>query len=518
MGRSTLLPHVVFLLTSSALTRFAPSPLTKARKPSQRRSFKAPSIALFAICAVALTLASSASAGDTVLYNFNEFAAQPYSTPVSDEYGNLYGTTLYGGDYGCNADTGCGTVFVLCAPNVAIGADVYPCVTGNPSWEEHLLWSFAGGNDGAYPIASVFFLATHNRAPFTLYGTTYYGGKSRCNDGNQLGCGTVFELCAPRNNGGCGGVKKWTERIVHSFTGGRTDGSYPYAAVITDGSGSLFGTTVYGGGRGNCAIENSNNYCGTVFKLKGGAPWTFPETIFHRFTGAIPNCTPYLPGGCDGSNPYGALCCSPSEKAHGVPYFYGTTFTGGDPNVQVGTVFSVKNQFPYVEEELYNFADSPDGANPTAGVIVYPRFNGCSKTLVTCLVGTTSAAGRYNGGMVFLLNMAGPPWTENVLYPFRAGFDGAIPVAGVTLDAPNGYLFGTTLEGGNAGMGMVFELMPRLHGYWPEIRLYSFSGGSADGANPYSGVIFDPPIAQHTLYGTTTAGGMDSVGVVYSVP
>jgi len=488
----------------------------------QGTGFRDAASVVFAICAVVLCSAPSAWPADTVLYDFNGLAAAPYSTLISDQYGNLYGTTLYGGDYNCNADSGCGTVFVLCAPNVPGNSDLYPCTTGNPLWEEHELHNFAGGKDGAYPFGSVLFLGAGSRGAFTLYGTTYYGGQSQCNDGVELGCGTVFELCAPHNDGGCGGANKWTERVVHSFTGGKKDGSYPFAGVITDGSGSLFGTTVYGGGKGNCKIEmeNANDYCGTVFMLKGGRPWTFRETIFHRFTGARPACTPYVPAGCDGANPYAGLCCN---TQYGVSYFYGTTFTGGDPNAQVGTMFSVKNATPFVETELYNFRASSgeDGANPTADVILYPKYFGCST--IICLVGSASAGGPYNGGIVFELKQNGPPWTEQVLYPFclKGCGDGAVPFAGLIVDA-DGNLYGTTTQGGNlqncggVGCGTVFDLEPRNgRGYWPERVLNSFAGSLADGANSYAGVTFGPP---PEVYGTTIEGGSNGAGIAYSVP
>jgi hypothetical protein len=455
---------------------------------------------------------------DTVLYNFSgapRDGAESYSTPVYDLYGNLYGTTAFGGTGNCFNNAGCGTVFVLCAPKVPGNKDVLPCKPGNQHWQEHLLYSFTGGKDGAVPKSSLLFMGAGSRKPLTLYGTTYYGGQSKCNDGAGTGCGTVFELCAPSSSGGCGRGNAWTERVVHSFTAGRIDGAYPHAAVITDGLGNLYGTTVYGGGKGTCPISGTNNFCGTVFMLKGGAPWTFPEKVFHRFTGAILGCTPYMPvpAGCDGANPYAALCCTPSKLHQGFLYLYGTTVVGGDPNQQVGTVFEVKTVAPFVEKETYNFGANPDGANPYAGVIF-----GNNNRNNDSLYGNTVAGGKYNEGIAFELTPAGPPFLETVLYNFCPSgncVDGANPIASFIWDANGSSLLGTTFQGGE-GNGTVFELSPPG---WRDFVLYDFVGAPDDGVNPWGGVMFDLPVSgQKELYGTTLTGGLNNLGIVYSVP
>ena len=104
----------------------------------------------------------------------------------------------------------------------------------------------------AYPYAGLIFDAAGN-----LYGTTYYGGIH--------GAGTVFEL-SPTAGGG------WTEKVLHSFGSG-TDGQCPYAGLIFDAAGNLYGTTDGGGIHGG----------GTVFELTptGGGGWT--EKVLHSF-------------------------------------------------------------------------------------------------------------------------------------------------------------------------------------------------------------------------------------------
>jgi len=87
--------------------------------------------------------------------------------------------------------------------------------------------------------------------------------------GGSSGLGSVFELKLS------GGV--WTETLLYSFAGGTTDGEYPvYSPLVFDAAGNLYGTTEYGGSSCNC---------GTVFELtKSGSTWK--ETILHAFLGS----------------------------------------------------------------------------------------------------------------------------------------------------------------------------------------------------------------------------------------
>ena len=62
----------------------------------------------------------------------------------------------------------------------------------------------------------------------SLYGTTTYGG-------GASGAGVVFKVDTSGN-----------ETVLYSFTGG-ADGANPYAGVIRDPAGNLYGTTTSGG-------------------------------------------------------------------------------------------------------------------------------------------------------------------------------------------------------------------------------------------------------------------------------
>jgi hypothetical protein len=135
-------------------------------------------------------------------------------------------------------------------------------VTTSLAATEKVLHSFSD-KSGALPDSSVIFDVVGN-----LYSTTAYGGSGSCNGG----CGTVFEL-TPKATG------RWTETVLHRFTSSAKDGHYPYAGLVFDASGNLYGTPAFGGG-GSCP-----DGCGSVFELtpKAGGGWT--EKLLHSFSG-----------------------------------------------------------------------------------------------------------------------------------------------------------------------------------------------------------------------------------------
>src|SRR5258708_1755508 len=120
------------------------------------------------------------------------------------------------------------------------------------------------------------------------------------------------------------------------------------------------------------------------------------------------------------------------------------------------------------------------------------------------LYGTTTAGGSSGNGTVFKLvkpTVVGGGWKEQVLYSFGTGTDGAVPVAGVILDA-SGNLYGTTSAGGTYGYGTVFQLKRSTKSY-TEIILHEFALGT-DGGVPYAGLVMD---SKGTLYGAASDGG-----------
>ena len=329
----------------------------------------------------------------------------------------------------------------------------------------------------------------------------------------------------------------WKEKVLYNFNNNGTDGYYPLAGLIFDGSGNLYGTTSDGGtgieqwgtvfeltpagtetvlynfcSQPNCADGNTpytglifdaagNLYgttseggtgcypvgCGAVFQLTptGGGGWT--EAVLHSF-----NHT-------DGEEPWGLIFDTAGN-------LYGTTDTGGGSgcnNVGCGTLFELTpdGSGGWTATVLYYFCSQtncPDGAWPNAGLIIDAAGN---------LYGTTSAGGTgcnpYGCGTVFKLSPTeGGGWTETVLHRFGGGTDGLGPSAVVIFDAA-GNLYGTTEGGGAYNNGTAFELTPTAGAGWSTKILHSFGSGT-DGAAPYSGLIFD---AAGNLYGTTENGG-----------
>jgi uncharacterized repeat protein (TIGR03803 family) len=362
---------------------------------------------------------------------------QPYGGVVFDHAGNLYGTTQFGGAHAQ------GTVFRL--THTTLG------------WRETLLHSFAGGNDGAVPIGGVILDGAGN-----LYGTTSSGGDPACQ------CGNVFEL-TPSGTG-------WTKSTLHNFTGG-SDGAYPGTGLVFDGTGNLYGTTVYGGypTKSQCIATAG---CGTVFKLTPAvAGWT--ELVVHRFSGY------------DGNQPWASL----TVDANGF-VCCGTTYLGG--GYGVGTAFTLG-----IDRHSFN-TTSAAGSHPLGSLISDSAHN---------LYGTTSKS-PAGAGVVFKLTPApnGPYFNTYMLHSFT-GSDGGSPVAGLIFDGA-GNLYGTTTTGGASSgyAGTVFKLT--LSGSrWTETLLHSFTGGN-DGADPYAGVVFDQA---GNLYGTTLRGGAHGAGVVFEV-
>jgi uncharacterized repeat protein (TIGR03803 family) len=209
----------------------------------------------------------------------------------------------------------------------------------------------------------------------------------------------------------------------------------------------------------------------------------------------------------DGNSPRAGLVLAPSGMA------YGTTLFGGSSNS--GTVYQltpVSGTEKWSESVIYNFAGSPDGANPAGSLILGTGG---------VLYGTTIAGGSANAGTVFQLtppSVPGGAWTETVVYNFAGAPDGAAPHAGLLLGA-GGALYGTTAEGGAvsaacaSGCGTIFALTPPPSpgAAWTETVLHAFAG--ADGANPFASLVAGPG----GLYGTAPNGGSSGFGVVFAL-
>jgi uncharacterized repeat protein (TIGR03803 family) len=377
-------------------------------------------------------------AQEKVLHNFGNVpdGATPDSSLIFDAAGNLYGTTAGGGGHGY------GTVFEL-TPVAGRG------------WSEKILHNFNhDGVDGESPAAGLVMDSVGN-----LYGTTF--------DGGAFGYGTAFEIKLQAGN--------WTEEILHSFNNNGSDGYWPYARLILDASGNLYGTT-YGGGP---------NGGGTAFELVPAARGPWQEMVLHAFSTT----------GGDGFYPEAELIFDSAGN------LYGTTYEGGS-SAYGGTVFELSpdHDGQWTETVLRN-CNSADGWGPRSGVILDSAGN---------LYGSTQYLGTAaSGGTVFELTPAPDgTWTNRVLQNFTSSSDGTYPF-GPVLDAV-GNLYGAANHGGTYGAGVVFKLSSNKRG--TEKILLNFDGKG--GYGPSAGVILD---RQGNLYGTASAGGAYGSGVVFEI-
>jgi uncharacterized repeat protein (TIGR03803 family) len=263
---------------------------------------------------------------ETVLYSFTgkPDGANPQAALIMDARGILYGTTSAGGA------NGNGTVFRL-APKKKGG-----------KWREKVLYSFGSSNDGTVPVAPVTLDAAGN-----LYGTASAGG--------TYGYGTVFQL-KPSKSG-------WTENVLYNFQM-LTDGGVPYAGLIFDPSGNLYGAATDGGA--------GTNGGGTIFELTPSANgWTF--TVLYA-----------LPGwGISGT--YRTFLMDASGN------IYATTHCDGNNNA--GTVYKLTpSNGSWTYTSLYVFTGGSDGLYSFSNLVVDKQGN---------LYGTTNLGGANGFGVVF---------------------------------------------------------------------------------------------------------------------
>jgi len=388
-------------------------------------SIRSPTSIFAVAIAASLLAAPTRAASESVVHPFQGGAndgAEPYAGLI---YVNnmFYGTTEYGGTGAC--PLGCGTVFSMTSAGVV-----------------KLLHSFGSTPDGAYPVSGLI------EVNGTLFGTTSAGGK--------YSVGTVFSIAPTGSNykvlysfegvdgdGGApyaglvnvngtlygtteGGGKKdagtmfsittsGTEKVLYPFQGGTKDGLSPVASLINV-SGTLYGTTVYGG---------SSNY-GTVFSL---------TTAGHR------NWIYSFKGGTkDGEAPRASLI-------HVGGKLYGITELGGAKGG--GTLFSVTTAGK--ETLVQSFGGSGIGINPVGSLI----------SVSGTFYGTTVGGGTYSAGTVFKATNT----SLSTLHSFSGGSsDGATPQAGLV--NAGGTLYGTTTVGGGSGChdfgcGTVFKVTPK---------------------------------------------------------
>jgi uncharacterized repeat protein (TIGR03803 family) len=188
----------------------------------------------------------------TVLHSFTggSDGGAPMASLIMDEVGNLYGTTFVGGDLECTlqGEKGCGVVFKL-----------------DRFGKETVLHAFTGKDDGAFPLGGGVALVAD--ADGNFYGAAGYAGAfgGQC---GIYGCGTVFKLDK---------TGKFT--VLHAFSKDGTEGETPNGALVLDPAGNLYGTTQTGGAAGNY---------GTVFEVSRTGKLTVLYSLNGGSEGATP--------------------------------------------------------------------------------------------------------------------------------------------------------------------------------------------------------------------------------------
>jgi uncharacterized repeat protein (TIGR03803 family) len=400
------------------------------------------------------------------------------------------------------------------------------------------LHSFTNGPDGSYPLAGL----TMDRGG-NLYGTTTTSGlQNHC---APFGCGTVFKM-SYRNSA-------WLFSTLYSFQGGN-DGATPTARVVIGPDGALYGTTIYGGGQGDC--HGNNPHCGTVFKLQPPpgicrdvlCPWA--ETILYSFQGGADGADPEgdiifdaagniygttanggsfvgdycqvngcgvvyelspssggwtetvlhaFMGGTDGWAPNGGVIRDAAGNLYGTTSEGGSTCAGSG----CGTVFELSpSQGGWTETVLYSFLfDDPNGDYPDAGLTMGSAGH---------IYGATTTNGTAGGGTIFELASNGASWTFSTIYDLVGTFGGG-PVGALTLDA-SGDLYGAARYDGANNVGSIFKLTPS-NGSWAYTDIYDFSPPNESGWL-YDGLVLGP---QGTIFGTSYHGGTFNYGEVFEI-
>jgi uncharacterized repeat protein (TIGR03803 family) len=381
--------------------------------------------------AVALILVGSALAAPKykVLHAFGagKDGGGLWGSLVFDMKGNLYGTTSGGGLYGY------GTVFQLTPRS-------------DGKWAETLLHSFKNDDsDGDDLNSGLTFDAAGN-----LYGTTSAGGGPDT-------YGTVFEMKLSSRG--------WVLNVIHRFSLHDRAGGSPYAGVLMDKAGGLYGVA-YG-----------------AFELLPG-PNGWREAVLHQFTGR----------NGDGEDAFAGLIMD------AVGNLYGTTEHGGTSKLcggGCGTVYELqRTSSGWKEHILHDFGTGDDDmALPGVGALVLDSAGN--------LYGT-AGGGASRAGVAFRVTRSPDGhWKTTIQYAFTGGANGDQPGAGVVMDN-TGNLYGTTIAGGDpkCQCGVVYKLAPQANGKWKYTVLHTFVG--SDGAQPDANLILD---SKGNLYGTTATGG-----------
>jgi uncharacterized repeat protein (TIGR03803 family) len=311
------------------------------------------------------------------------------------------------------------------------------------------------------------------------------------------------------------GSPAWAQElsVLSSFAASAANvASSPNSSLVEDSSGNFYGTTSAGGTSGS----------GTVYKIAPDGT----VSVLHSFGGTVT-----LGSTSASTSIMSSSSSSSSSGATTADSFSGITIvvsSGGTLTLGSGTVGNgyggtgtvvISGGTLTVNNPGGNYlgvlgssggtttsATVADGSYPTGNIIL--ASNGY-------LYGTTPTGGPGGGGIVYKLSTSG---SYTIIGIFTAGTgtstsntaaSGFYPVGGV-IQGKDLNLYGTTSQGGDNGLGVVFEIQLSTNTY---SVIHDFTSGG-DAANPYTALVQD---TQGNLYGTTAKGGTAGWGTVYKI-
>jgi RHS repeat-associated protein len=472
--------------------------------------------------------------GYSTLYSFTggPDGTNPYAGLAQGTDGRLYGTASGGGA------NGFGDVF-------AINADGTSFVT---------LYSFSGQNDGGFPVAGL-----SEGAGGQLYGTSLGGAN---------GNGTVFSVHTD-------GTKFAT---IYSFAGGN-DGSDPYAGLVQGIDGQLYGTTYDGGAnkKGTIfSVHTDGTAFTTLYSFSGYGDGAFPQDKLIQGTDGRFYGTTFLGGSSNVGSVYAVSSQTTIAGTNAVltvdatgsgPLSYQWQFNGVNISGATSATLTLSNVGASNAGSYTVVVSNPGGSvtgtaatltvtlppppaapvfSPAAGNYTSAQSVTITSTHATSIYYTTdgsqptTSSSYYSGPIPITatttfnaigVNLGGSSpvasGTYNVniplptitvqpqiaaltpIYTFTGINDGSIP-AGKLIQGTDGRLYGTTNGGGLNGFGTVFAVNSDGTGF---TTLHTFTGGN-DGANPAAGLV---QAANGLLYGTTSKGGANNFGTIFSL-
>jgi len=299
--------------------------------------------------------------------------------------GNLIGTTIAGGPGPCGG--GCGTVFRL-----------------NPAGEFSLVYTFLNGPDGGVPSGSVASDVEGN-----VYGETQVGGDVAGKCFSVGGCGTIFRIDA----------RTGKVSTIHRFDW--SDGTLPFAGLVFDSKGNLYGITEEGGANACKSGIAPAPGCGTLFKVEPTGKFSLLH-VFKQTDGEFPIF----------------LTIDASDN------LYGTTLKGGASGL--GEVFKFDNQgnFGVIHSFSGSDGEAPGGVVTSNGKVFGSAGAGGDLTLCS---GTPQGC-----GVTFEMDADGGNF--QLLHTFQDSADGAYPYIFLAVDSA-GRLYGTTTAAGTIGNNQV---------------------------------------------------------------